>query len=73
MKTLLLIIELLSGLLLIGAILIHSPKGEGIGSIGGPAKMFNSPQKDMEKGLDQFTYILTAVFLIIATILGVFY
>ena len=73
MKTLLLIIELFSGIILVSAILLHSPKGEGIGSIGGPSQMFNNPQKDMEKGLDKFTYIVAAVFLVIATILGLFY
>ena len=73
MKTLLLIIELLSGIVLISAILLHSPKGEGIGSIGGPAQMFQNHQKDMEKGLDTFTYIVAGIFLVAATILGLFY
>ena len=42
MKNTLLIIEVISGILLIGAILLHSPKGEGIGGIGGQARMLNS-------------------------------
>ena len=73
MKALLLGIELLSGLLLIAAILIHSPKGEGLGAIGGQAKMFNNPNKGMEAGLDRFTYAMATIFLTVATILGVFF
>ena len=64
MKTFLLTIEVISGLALIIAILLHSPKGEGLGGIGGQARMFNAPQKDMESGLNKFTYVVAAIFLI---------
>ena len=73
MKGLLLGIELVSGLLLIGAILLHSPKGEGLGAIGGQARMFNNPNKGVEAGLDRFTYVIAGVFMVTATVLGLFF
>ena len=73
MKTFLLVIELLSGLILIAAILMHSPKGEGLGSIGGSAKLYTSGKKNMEEGLDRFTAIVAVIFIVVATILGFFY
>lgn len=73
MKTLLLLIELLSGLLLIGAILLHSPKGDGLGSIGGAARLYSNGPKNLEEGLDRFTAIVAIVFLSTATILGLFF
>lgn len=72
MKTFLLFLELFIGLALIGAILLHSPKGEGLGAIGGGARLYSNPQSDMESGLDKVTYVLAALFLGIATILGLF-
>ena len=73
MKTLLISIEVISGLVLIVAILLHSPKGEGLGAIGGQAQLFNAPQKDMERGLTRFTGVLALIFMVVATILGLFY
>jgi preprotein translocase subunit SecG len=72
MKTTLLILEFLVSAALIIAILIHSPKGEGLGSIGGIARMFNS-QKGMESGLTKATGFLTVAFFVIAGILGVYF
>lgn len=71
-KTLLLIIELITSAALIFAILLHAPKGDGIGAIGGAARMFNA-QKGMESGLNKVTTILAIVFVIIAGVLGVFF
>ena len=73
MKTFLIIIELLSGLLLIAAILMHAPKGEGLGSIGGSAKLYTQGPKNMEQGLDKFTAIVAIIFLTTAAILGFFF
>tara|TARA_B100001113_G_C21064909_1_gene602923 strand:- start:36 stop:254 length:219 start_codon:yes stop_codon:yes gene_type:complete len=72
MKILLLFIEFVSALGLIIAVLLHSAKGEGIGGIGGQAKLFNT-QKDMESGLQTLTMSLAIVFVITAGILGVLY
>jgi preprotein translocase subunit SecG len=72
MKILLLIIEFITALGLITAVLMHSAKGEGLGGIGGQARVFNT-QSDMESGLRKFTTILAIVFVVSAGILGVFY
>jgi len=69
MKTLLMVIEFLSGLLLVGLVLLHSPKGEGLGGIGGSAHMYRS-QKGMETGLNKVTGIIAAIFMVTAVILG---
>ena len=54
-------IQVLSSLLLIVLILMHSPKGDGIAGIGNAAQMFSS-QKSAEKGLNKLTAIVAAVF-----------
>ena len=73
MKTVLLIIELLSGIILIAAILLHSPKGEGLGSIGGAAKLYSNGPKNLEAGLNRFTAVIAFIFLLTASILGFFF
>lgn len=70
MKTFLLITEFITAGLLIGAILLHQPKGEGLGGIGGQARLYNY-QKDMESGLDRVTTILAILFIVIAIILSI--
>tara|TARA_A100001011_G_C14193587_1_gene792434 strand:+ start:68 stop:343 length:276 start_codon:yes stop_codon:yes gene_type:complete len=70
LKTTLIIIEIILGLLLIGSILLHSPKAEGLGAIGGQARTFSNTNKDMERGLTQFTTVVAVLFMAIATILG---
>jgi preprotein translocase subunit SecG len=70
MKTFLIVTETLIALILIFTILMHSPKGEGLGAIGGGTKLFNS-SKGMEDGLTKFTTILVTLFFVIAGILGV--
>ena len=73
MQLTLLIIEIISGLLLIGAILLHSPKSEGIGAIGGQARTFKAPTNDMESGLKKLTLVLILLFFGSALILGLFF
>jgi len=72
MKILFLAIEFIAGLLLITAVLLHAAKGEGLGSIGSPARVFGS-QKDMEKGLNKFTGVTAFVFMLTALILSLFF
>ena len=73
MKTFLLLIELISGILLIASILLHSPKGDGLGSIGGSARLYNNGPKNLEEGLNRFTAIIAVIFLTTATALGFFF
>ncbi|MFC1752630.1 preprotein translocase subunit SecG [Thermoproteota archaeon] len=70
MKIFLLIIEFFTSIVLIIAVLLHAAKGEGLGGIGGRAKLFSS-QKGLESGLNKITGVLAFVFLLVATILGV--
>lgn len=72
MKLMLLIIEFISAIGLIITILMHSPKGEGLGAIGGQAKLYNTP-KGMESGLNKLTYVLAVIFTVSAGILGFFF
>jgi len=72
MKIFLIIVYLFISIALIITILLHSPKGEGIGGIGGQARIFKNPQKGLEAGLDKATYLLASLFFILAIVLGLF-
>ncbi len=69
MLTLVWTILVVSALLLIVLILMHSPKGDGIAGIGNAAQMFSS-QKSAEKGLNKLTAIVATVFIICVFLLG---
>jgi len=63
------VLQIVSSVLLIILILMHSPKGDGIAGIGNAAQMFSS-QKSAEKGLNKLTAIVAAVFIICTFLLG---
>lgn len=63
------ILQTLSGLLLILLILLHSPKGDGMASIGGAAQLFSS-QKGVEAGLNKITGIIAFIFIYVSLVLG---
>ncbi|MBK4731207.1 preprotein translocase subunit SecG [Oxynema sp. CENA135] len=56
------IIWLVSAIALIILVLLHSPKGDGIGGIGGQAQLFTSA-KSAETSLNRITWGLTIVFM----------
>ena len=60
---------LISSVLLIVLILLHSPKGDGIAGIGGASQLFTS-QKSAEKGLNKVTAIFAAIFVVTTFLLG---
>ena len=62
-------IQVISSLLLIVLILMHSPKGDGIAGIGNAAQMFSS-QKSAEKGLNKLTAIVAGIFVLCVFLLG---
>ncbi len=62
-------IETVSAVLLIILILLHSPKGDGIGGIGGASHVFAS-QKSAEKGLNKLTGIICAIFILCTFLIG---
>ena len=63
------ILMVLSALLVIVLVLMHSPKGDGIAGIGNAAQMFTS-QKSAEKGLNKLTGIVALIFIVCVFILG---
>lgn len=69
MLTLTWIIQIVSAVLLVILILLHSPKGDGIGGIGGASQLFSS-QKSAEAGLNKLTGIITLIFILCTFLLG---
>lgn len=69
MLTLTWIIQIVSAILLIILILLHSPKGEGIAGIGGASHLFSS-QKSAEAGLNKLTGIVSIIFVLCTFLLG---
>jgi len=69
-KGLLLAIQLVSAVLLIATVLLHSAKGEGLGGIGGQARIFGT-QKGLEEGLDKITFTVAGLFILTSFILSV--
>ncbi len=63
------IIWLVSAIGLIIFILLHSPKGDGIGGIGGQAQLFTST-KSAETALNRITWSLFTVFILLTVVLS---
>jgi preprotein translocase subunit SecG len=63
------IFQLILSLFLIGAVLMHSAKGEGLGAMGGSAKVFGS-QKGVESGLNRLTTVLSVLWVLVALVLA---
>jgi preprotein translocase subunit SecG len=65
----LLILEATLGLLMVGLILLHAPKGEGMGGIGSGATLFTG-KRGAEAGLDKLTWTIAFSFMTVCAILG---
>ena len=65
----LLVLEAVLGLFMVALILIHAPKGEGMGGIGTGATMF-SGKRGAEAGLDRLTWAVSGLFMFVCMILG---
>ena len=63
------IVQIISAVLLIVLILMHSPKGDGLAAMGAASQLFSS-QKGAEKGLNKITYVFTAIFVVATFLLG---
>lgn len=63
------IIWVVSAALLVVLVLLHSPKGDGLGGIGGQAQLFTSA-KTAEKTLNQITWTLTTIFIALTIVLS---
>ena len=62
-------LQIISGIFSVILVLLHSPKGDGIASIGAASQLFSS-QKSTEKGLNKVTYFFVAIFVISSFMLG---
>lgn len=62
-------LQVFVAIVLIGLVLIHSPKGDGIGGIGGTAQIFSS-QKGAEAALNKITAYVAGAFYFISFVLG---
>lgn len=58
-----------SALALVVLVLLHSPKGDGIGAIGGQAQLFSST-KSAETSLNRITWALTIIFMGLTIVLS---
>lgn len=58
-----------SAVLLIILVLLHSPKGDGLGGIGGQSQLFTSA-KSAEKTLNRITWALCIIFMTITIALS---
>ncbi|MGK7903720.1 MAG: preprotein translocase subunit SecG [Hormoscilla sp.] len=63
------IIWAVSAVGLIVLVLLHSPKGDGLGGIGGQAQLFTST-KSAETALNRITWTLTVMFIGLTVILS---
>ena len=63
------IIQILSALLLILLVLLHSPKGDGILGIGSASQLFSS-QKNAESGLTKMTTVVAIIFFVSTLVTG---
>ena len=70
--TILKVLQALSGLTVIGLVLLHSPKGDGLGAIGGSAQLFSS-QPGAEAALNKVTAYAVGVFFVASFILGYYF
>ena len=61
--------QILSGIALTTLILLHAPKGEGLGGIGGSASLFTGPSQ-AEATLNKITWACAIVFLTSSALIG---
>jgi preprotein translocase subunit SecG len=62
---------MLSGVLLIITVLLHSPKGDGMGGLAASGGSMFTSARSAEATLNRITWTLLAVFLGLAVLLGV--
>lgn len=63
------VIWALSALGVIVLVLLHSPKGDGIGGIGGQAQLFTST-KSAETALNRITWAFSVIFIGLTVVLS---
>ena len=69
-KTVLSTIWMLSGVLLILSVLLHSPKGDGMGGLASSGGSMFTSARSAENTLNRITWTLLALFLGLAVVLS---
>ncbi len=59
----------ISSVLLILLVMLHSPKGDGLGAIGGQGQMFSST-RSAEENLNRVTWVVAVIFLTLTLVLS---
>ena len=70
MRAFLIFIQIMSAVSVVIFVLFHTAKGEGLGGIGGAAKLFGTP-KGLEEGLDKITAGSAIVFMLVSFVLSI--
>jgi len=68
-KTIIQVLWIVSAVGLTALVLLHSPKGDGLGGLGGQAQLFTST-KSAETTLNRVTWTLTALFMGLTVVLS---
>lgn len=56
-------LQIISAIMSVLLVLLHSPKGDGMAAIGAASQLFSS-QKSTEKGLNKVTYFFVGLFIL---------
>jgi preprotein translocase subunit SecG len=70
LKTVISALWMLSGVLLIITVLLHSPKGDGMGGLASSGGSMFTSARSAEAPLNRVTWTLLALFLSLATVLS---
>lgn len=66
------VVQIASALVTMLLVLLHSPKGEGIGGLGGTANLFTT-QRGAESTLNKITAYAVGTFIVASFILGYYF
>ncbi|MFP5501919.1 MAG: preprotein translocase subunit SecG [Candidatus Sericytochromatia bacterium] len=69
LETALKVFQVTFSIFLIVSVMMHSAKGEGLGAIGGQAKIFGS-QKGVESGLNKLTTTMAVLWALTSIVLA---
>ncbi|MCX5946794.1 MAG: preprotein translocase subunit SecG [Cyanobacteria bacterium] len=70
LKTILSVIWMLSGVLMIISVLLHSPKGDGMGGLASSGGSMFTSARSAENTLNRISWTLLAIFMGLAVVLS---
>lgn len=65
------VLQFLVSVGLIAVVLLQRSKGEGLGSIGGSARLFYDQPRGVDKALENATTVLAVAFMVLSILIGV--